>query len=104
MNKYQEAYKIASNLKPRDLLDKKVREAVDLVKEACDKAEKYDEKETPKEVFKESLADALCPICHRYINFDCLNDDVKYAPKYCSYCGTALNFSKAFNWRNYNDK
>ena len=43
MNKYEEAYKITSNLTPRDLLDKKVREAVDLVKEACDKAKKYDE-------------------------------------------------------------
>lgn len=43
MSKYEEAYKLSNNLTPKDLLDKKVREAVDLVKEACDKAEKYDE-------------------------------------------------------------
>ena len=45
MSKYHEAYKLASNLAPKDILDKKVRKDVDLVKEACDKADKYDEKE-----------------------------------------------------------
>lgn len=57
-----------------------------------DKAKKYDEKETPKKVFKESLADALCPICHCYINFDMLNDDFKYAPNYCYECGQKLDW------------
>ena len=43
-------------------------------------------------MFKESLADALCPICHCYINFDMLNDDFKYAPNYCYECGQKLDW------------
>lgn len=84
MSKYHEAYKLASNLTPRDMLDKKVRKAVDLVKEACDKADKYDEKETPKKPEKLSQIFNIfaCPNCH------CAVDDTYQ--KYCEECGQRL--------------
>lgn len=98
MNKYEESYKIASNLAPRDLLNKKVREAVDLVKEACDKAKKYDEKETPKQPKSKRFyynchngeCDKTfihyCPIC----NFSSVEKN--YA-NYCPNCGQKLDWS-----------
>lgn len=89
MNKYQEAYKLASNLTPKDMLDKKVREAVDLVKEACDKAEKYDEKETPKKPlrFKDKfyISPPKCPICKTIPHTG--------NQKYCDECGQKLDWS-----------
>ena len=56
--------------------------------------EAWKEKEKGIRVFKESKQDALCPICHHYINFDCLNDELKYAPKYCCECGTKIIFTE----------
>lgn len=93
MNKYQEAYKLASNLTPRDMLDKKVRKAVDLVKEACDKADKYDEKETPKKPIRIAI--------HGLIEYECPNECegkkkwsfVSKYQNYCPNCGQKLDWS-----------
>lgn len=96
MNKYYKAFSKIKNHKivndndfwggPYIKLYDELPKELDTIKELVDK-------ETPKEVFKESLADALCPICHYYISFDMLNDDFKYAPKYCHHCGQALDWS-----------
>ena len=96
MNKYQEAYKEASNLTPKDFLLAKVRKANKLVKQACEKAEKYDELKTPKKpIYKDdgtgdhyyfcANCDAKVPLCSNLI------DQIKY--KHCPYCGREIDWS-----------
>ena len=53
------------------------------------------DKETPMNVFKESLQDALCVKCGTYINFDMLNNKIEHAPKYCANCGQRINFVRS---------
>lgn len=55
------------------------------LKEACDKAEKYDEKETilplKTEMNEHNAIDELCPIC---------NNSIQKWDKYCSKCGRRM--------------
>lgn len=60
-------------------------EAKGLVMEAA-------ESHIPKKPLKESLAERGCPRCNGYLNFDTLNDNLKWAPKYCSNCGQKIDW------------
>lgn len=51
-------------------------------------------KETPVKPLNESKQDKLCPSCGAYISFDALNDQIEYAPTYCSNCGQKLDWSE----------
>lgn len=61
------------------------------LKEACDKARKYDKKETPKKTIKEPIIKDgyrqyknYCPICKQ---------EILMLWDYCSYCGQKLDCS-----------
>lgn len=86
MNKYQEAYKTVVKLKPKNLLFTKIRKANKLVKQACEKAEKYDELKTPKK-----------PIKHYKGFYRCVNCEEIFQNYHyqicCPYCGQALDWS-----------
>lgn len=90
-NKYQEAYdRLAFNF-GLDVVngteyDDEVNDFI-LFKKLVNKA-------TPKKPIDESLVYKLCPTCEAYLNFDALNDPVKYAPKYCSNCGQRIDWGK----------
>lgn len=63
---------------------------IDIVNEACDKAAKYDEKETPKKPTKEvnehNDYDYICPNCDRHFEID-YDEHFKYCPN----CGQKLD-------------
>lgn len=89
MNKYLEAYKEASNLTPKDFLLAKVRKANKLVRQACEKAEKYDELKTLKKPISEyqfgyPTKKYKC-ICGNYVN--------KIIHRYCNKCGIKIDWS-----------
>lgn len=71
-----------------------IEEKIQTLQQIKAELETWEEKEKGVRVFKESKQDALCPICHHYINFDCLNDKLKYAPKYCCECGNKIIFTE----------
>lgn len=55
-----------------------------LLQEAIDKANKYDDKETPKEVFGTKQS-SFCPVCNRWLT------DYK-GVNYCPNCGQKLKW------------
>ena len=96
MNEYQKALKKVSNLSPRDMENKDVREQFEFLYNSLEKIVKWEEKETPKYVNYEydGYADgcpvydtARCPECGRYFDLD-------YEKKcnYCPDCGQRLNW------------
>ena len=62
---------------------------IDIVNEACDKAAKYDKKETPKKPTKEVNE-------HNDYDYYCLNckNIVKHFSKYCDKCGQRINWEE----------
>ena len=97
MNKYLEAYKEASNLTPKDFLLAKVRKANKLVKQACEKAEKYDELKTPVKPRVEKVwwandryrKNHYCPKCNKPLN--------KFTHNFCYGCGAKIDWSDEYN-------
>ena len=107
MNKYQEEYNLIEKLVGDKIYFsnhanfeevKEVTKALNSLQEAIDKANKYDNKETPKKVNKEIIGYAnlagmpelaiykkTCPICDKELSFE------KYT--YCPECGQKLDWS-----------
>lgn len=96
MNEYQKTLKKVSNLSPRDMANKDVREQFEFLYNSLEKIVKWEEKETPKYVDYEydGYADgcpvydiAHCPECGRYFDLDC-----EEKCNYCPDCGQRLNW------------
>ena len=96
MNKYLEAYKLASNLTPKDMLDNKVRKAVRLVKKGCEKADLYDELVTPEFVlYKSDKTEHMtirCPKCDNILHIFYCAEDTVTVHKHCNECGQKLKY------------
>lgn len=92
MSKYQEAKNYYFKIYIENHLGMLARHYIDILQEAVEKAEKYDEKETPKKIIIKkyygfNVGDYYCPHCNCKINEE-------FEPKYCSECGQTLD------WRN----
>ena len=96
MNKYQEVLKKVSNLSPRDMANKDIREQFEFLYNSLDKIVKWEDKEKPKYVAYEydGYADgcpvydiAHCPECGRYFDLD-----YEEKSNYCPDCGQRLNW------------
>lgn len=94
MNKYQEAYEIIfDDLMPMPKLNERNRDwlfrNMDILQEAIDKANKYDDKETPKKVFflnygGYKIGNWHCPVCDKIVH---------RGEDYCINCGQKLVWS-----------
>lgn len=106
MNRYQEALEKICNrvLCGGECLGDKPCSLLEPIQEAIDKANKYDEKETPKKVkvFKENdkvvgkIESYRCPTCsyhELFIKFTDINMVGKYKSNYCEVCGQKLDWS-----------
>ena len=96
MNKYQEVLKKVSNLSPRDMANKDIREQFEFLYNSLDKIVKWEDKEKPRYVNYEydGYADgcpvydiAYCPSCGRYFVVD-----YEEHYDYCPSCGQRLNW------------
>lgn len=95
MNKYQEALRVKD--KPYRTTFEDIG-ATKVLQEAIDKAEKYFELMTPKEVIvddseyeKYGENDYKCPSCNSWLRPDI------FMEKHCSNCGQALKWSEQWN-------
>ena len=97
MNKYLKAYKIVCKLTPIDFLLAKIRKSNKLVRLACEKAEKYDELNTPKKPRVEKVLWAMNSTSEQYIiNHYCPNCNKplnKFTHNYCNKCGIKIDWS-----------
>lgn len=91
MNKYQEALKelreeIISKITIGFWNANKIEDCLRTLQQAIDKTNKYDDKETPKKVLKNTNYDN-CPVCYMpLVDYD--KDDVSAV--YCKYCGQRM--------------
>lgn len=88
MNKYREAYSYIKHYCELD--DDCVRwplyqRNIKILKKAVEKAEKYDEKESPKKPLKNKYEYLTCPIC-----IDEVENERGHVFKYCPNCGQRI--------------
>jgi len=96
MNKYQETLDFVKSLHLNDnQQETNFRVLEDIVQELIDKANKYDEKETPiklieddSEYDKYGECDFLCPNCKKLLGSETYDECLDY--KYCPKCGQRL--------------
>ena len=93
MNKYQEAKDYYFKVYDENELGMLARHYIDILQEAVDKANKYDEKEKPKKPIIKRVKDEFngefydypfCPIC---------DSCVVHIHSYCDKCGQRLDWS-----------
>lgn len=92
-NKYLEAYKEANKLTPKDFLLAKVRKANKLIKQACEKAKKYDDMKTPIKPIKVVEPKYSLKYPRTHYECTCGNTVDSFNHRYCNRCGNKIDWS-----------